>query len=217
MMRWGLIPSWANDPEIGNRMINARAESLAGKPAFRDAFRRRRCLIPADGFYERQSGAGKRRQPFFIQRADWQVMTLAGIWEQWMAPDGQSVLSCAIITIEANATVGAIHNRMSAILEPSDAQRWLDESSRPVDLLGLLRPPLADVLDAYPVDRQVNKPELDVPACIQRIEIEPPGKFGLFMMRSSSRSSCISCLNWSFSLEGRTRALMLLAAQLRAR
>jgi putative SOS response-associated peptidase YedK len=111
-MRWGLIPSWAKDPEIGNRMINARAETLAERPAFREAFRRRRCLIPADGFYEWQSGEDKRRQPFFIHRADGQVMTLAGVWDQWVAPDGQSILTCAIITIEANATVGGIHNRM---------------------------------------------------------------------------------------------------------
>jgi len=180
LMRWGLIPSWAKDPEIGNRMINARAETLAEKPAFREPFCRRRCLIPADGFYEWQSGEGNRRQPFFIHRADGQVMTLAGIWDQWMAPDGQSILSCAIITIEANATVGAIHNRMPAILEPSDTQAWLDESSRPAVLLSLFRPLSADVLEAYPVDRQVNKPKLDAPACIQRIEIEPPGKSGLF-------------------------------------
>ncbi len=180
LMRWGLIPSWAKDPGIGNRMINARAETLADKPAFREAFRRRRCLIPADGFYEWQSGEGKRRQPFFIHRADGQVMKLAGIWDQWMALDGQSILSCAIITIEANATVGAIHNRMPAILETADAQGWLDESSRPADLLSLLRPPSVDVLEVYPVDRQVNKPDLDAPACIQRIEVEPLGKSGLF-------------------------------------
>jgi putative SOS response-associated peptidase YedK len=180
MMRWGLIPSWTKDPQTGHHMINARAESLADKPAFREAFRRRRCLVPADGFYEWQNGNVKRRQPFFIQRTDGQVMTLAGIWDPWVAADGQSILSCSIITVVANATVGAIHNRMPAILEPSDADRWLDESLCPADLLSLLRPPAVDVLEAYPVDRQVNKPDEDGSACIRRIEIEPTGKLELF-------------------------------------
>jgi putative SOS response-associated peptidase YedK len=161
-------------------MINARAESLADKPAFREAFRRRRCLVPADGFYEWQSGNVKRRQPFFIQRTDGQVMALAGIWDPWVAANGQAILSCSIITVVANATVGAIHNRMPAILEPSDADRWLDESLCPADLLSLLRPPAVDVLEAYPVDRQVNKPDEDGSACIRRIEIEPTGKLELF-------------------------------------
>ena len=126
------------------------------------------------------SGNVKRRQPFFIQHTDGQVMTLAGIWDPWVAANGQSILSCSIITIEANATVGAIHNRMPAILEPSDADRWLDESLCPADLLSLLRPPAVDVLEAYPVDRQVIKPDEDGSACIQRIEIEPTGKLELF-------------------------------------
>jgi putative SOS response-associated peptidase YedK len=118
MMRWGLIPSWAKDPAIGNRMINARAESLDEKPSFRESFRHRRCLIPADGFYEWQAegGKGRSKQPYFIHRADGQIMALAGIWDNWISPDGEEVLSCAIITIDAGPDVSAIHSRMPTTL-----------------------------------------------------------------------------------------------------
>lgn len=116
MLRWGLVPSWAKDPKIGARMINARAETVATKPAFRTALRRRRCLVPADGFYEWAKSAGGTKQPHYITRRDGRPFAFAGLWESWDGPDGSSIESCTIVTTEANDLVGRIHDRMPVIL-----------------------------------------------------------------------------------------------------
>lgn len=166
---WGLIPSWAKDPAIGNRMINARAETLAEKPSFRAAFRRRRCLIPADGFYEWQQTPGqKAKTPFYIRLKSGEPFAFAGLWENWNAPDGSQVLSCAIITTAPNALMEPIHNRMPVILPPAAYDRWLEsDEQNPAALQNLLQPFPAQAMIAYPVSSLVNRPENDVAACIQ--------------------------------------------------
>jgi putative SOS response-associated peptidase YedK len=171
-VRWGLIPSWAKDPAIGNRMINARAETAADKPAFRAAMRRRRCLIPADGFYEWQH-TGSRRQPFFIRLRDDRLFAFAGLWEAWEGPEHSAVESCTILTTAANDLVRPIHDRMPVILEGADYNRWLDpaidhsETLRP--LLGPLR---SNALETYPVGVHVNRPGNEGPQCSAPAEEE---------------------------------------------
>jgi len=166
MMRWGLIPPWALDPQIGSRMINARAESLAEKPTFREPFRQRRCLVPADGFYEWQGREGKHKQPHFVHRRSGEVMAFAGIWDSWLSGDGQEIRSCAIITVDAAAALADIHNRMPAILAPSQYDLWLDPAASLEQLQVLLQPREDIDLHAYPVDRKVNAPDTDTPDCI---------------------------------------------------
>lgn len=166
---WGLIPSWAKDPEIGNRMINARAETLQEKPSFRNAFRRRRCLIPADGFYEwRQDPESKTKSPFYIRLKSGEPFAFAGLWENWNSPDGSQILSCTIITITPNELLQSIHNRMPVILPRSAYQTWLQTAAVDLDRLqALLIPYTASEMIAYPVSRLVNSPENDLPACIE--------------------------------------------------
>ena len=165
--RWGLIPSWAKDPSIGNRLINARAETLGEKPSFRAAYLRRRCLILADGFYEWQTIPGsKTKQPMYIQLATKKPFAFAGLWELWR-PDDTPILSCTIITTEPNALLAPIHNRMPVILPPDAYARWLDPAEqKPAALNDLLKPYPADLMAAYPVSRLVNSPTNDTPACI---------------------------------------------------
>jgi putative SOS response-associated peptidase YedK len=163
---WGLIPSWAKDPTIGSRLINARAETLAEKPSFRTAFSHRRCLILADGFYEWQEIPGSKiKQPFFIHLQDRRPFAFAGLWDLWHAPDASLIYSCTIITTQPNALVQPIHNRMPVILPASAYASWLDPGERsPADLNPLLVPYLAEEMRVYPVSRQVNSPAVDSPA-----------------------------------------------------
>ena len=168
---WGLIPMWAKDPSIGNRMINARAETLEEKPAFRGSLKYKRCLILADGFYEWKASEGKKaKTPFFIHMKDRKPFAFAGLWDSWNSPDGSLVKSCTIITTEPNELTNLIHNRMPVILHPRDYAKWLDPSPQtPDQLKPLLKPFPADLMDAYPVSPLVNtpandKPELVVPA-----------------------------------------------------
>ncbi len=166
LLRWGLIPSWAKDPAMGDRMINARAETASAKPAFRSAFRRRRCLLPADGFYEWQK-AGTRKQPYFVRMADGKPFALAGLWERWEGPGGP-IASCTILTTDANALLAPIHDRMPVIVAPADFERWLDPGRQdPVDLMPLARPYPADAMVAFPVRTLVNSPATDDPRCIE--------------------------------------------------
>ncbi len=168
MLRWGLIPSWAKDPEMGNRMINARAETAPEKPSFRKAFRERRCLIPADGFYEWQK-TNNGKQPFYIRMRDGSPFAFAGLWESWQDADGPTVRSCAIITTRANELVGEVHDRMPVILDPEDHDLWLDPDFDETDpLASLLKPYPADAMEAYPVSRFVNSPRNDDERCIER-------------------------------------------------
>jgi putative SOS response-associated peptidase YedK len=165
---WGLIPSWAKDPDIGNRMINARAETLAEKPAFRSAFKRRRCLILADGFYEWQQEAGKKTKiPMYIQLKNKKPFAFAGLWEIWNASDGSEIRSCTIITTQPNRLMEEIHNRMPVILAPQHYQLWLSPDEKEAgSLAALLEPYPADEMKAYPVSRLVNSPNNDQPDCI---------------------------------------------------
>ncbi|MFQ5462208.1 MAG: SOS response-associated peptidase [Phycisphaerae bacterium] len=163
--RWGLIPSWAADPAIGNRMINARSETAHAKPSFRAAFRQRRCLIPADGFFEwKKSGATKT--PHFISAADGGLLAFAGLCEAYRDGD-QTIESCTILTVEPNELLAPIHDRMPAILQPADFDAWLDPSHQAVDALrALLRPYPTSRLVVRPVDTFVNNPRNNGPRCI---------------------------------------------------
>jgi len=170
--RWGLIPGWAKDMKIGYKMINARAESIADKPAFRAAFKRRRCLIPASGFYE-WGRAETGKQPYFIRLRDGDVLAFAGLWESWTGPeDGRTVESCTIITTDANRSVGEIHNRMPAMVAPEMYDLWLAPESDRDRLLGLLQPFPDRKTVAYPVGTAVNNPQNDIPACIDTVKDE---------------------------------------------
>jgi len=172
LYKWGLIPSWSKDPSIGDRMINARSESLAEKPSFRNAFRRRRCLILADGFYEWKQNPGmKSKQPMYIRLKDNRPFAFAGLWELWSAPDGSEVRSCTIITTQPNALLEPIHNRMPVILAPEGYQLWLSpEDKQPAQLNGLLVPYPADEMIAYPVSKMVNRTEYDAPELITPVD-----------------------------------------------
>jgi putative SOS response-associated peptidase YedK len=165
---WGLIPSWAKDPEIGNRLINARAETLAEKPSFRTAFRRRRCLIPADGFYEwRQEPGQKAKTPMYIRLASGKPFAFAGLWDLWNSPDGSEIYSCTIITTTPNSFMESIHNRMPVILPEEAYSQWLETGEvAPERLQGLLRPYPAEEMTAYPVSRSVNSPANESAECI---------------------------------------------------
>jgi putative SOS response-associated peptidase YedK len=167
MLRWGLIPHWADDPGIGNRMINARGETLAEKPAFRDAFARRRCLVPADGFYEWKR-QGKHKTPFWIHSATGKPLAFAGLWARWKAPDGQWLRSFTIVTGPPNRLVEPLHDRMPVIVQPEDHDRWLHPDPLPPDALAdILRPAPEGMLALREVSPRVNSPANEGPACIE--------------------------------------------------
>jgi putative SOS response-associated peptidase YedK len=172
--RWGLVPSWAPDPSIGNRLFNARAETVVSRPAFRSAFRSRRIAIVADGYYEWQKGPSNRRQPYYFQRADGAPMAFAGLWEPWRKPgdDGEWLRTCTIITADATSDVAAIHDRMPAILESGALEVWLDPSADDEEELGvLLAPGLPGTLRYYPVGRQVGNVRNNDPELLSKVEI----------------------------------------------
>lgn len=171
MYKWGLIPSWSKDPAIGDRMINARAESLAEKPSFRNAYRRRRCLILADGFFEWKQNPGmKTKQPVYIRLKNEQPFAFAGLWELWNSPDGSEIRSCTIITTQPNSLLEPIHNRMPVILPPDAYDVWLStEDRQPAQLNELLVSYPPSEMIAYPVSRMVNSPEYDSPDIIKPV------------------------------------------------
>jgi putative SOS response-associated peptidase YedK len=167
-LRWGLVPSWAKDPSIGNRMINARSETAAEKPSFRGPFRRSRCLIPADGFYEwRKEEAGK--VPFWIHMEDQGPFTMAGLWDRWRDPHGASLETFTILTTEPNELLRPIHDRMPVILGPEDRRAWLDPRASIEGLKALLRPHPAGPMAVREVSTRVNSPTNDDRACIQAV------------------------------------------------
>jgi putative SOS response-associated peptidase YedK len=174
VLRWGLVPHWAESPKVGYRMINARAETVRERPAFRDAFERRRCLIVADGFYEWQPREHVPKQPWWISRADGTPFAFAGLWATWRPEPGVEPLrTCTIITTQANDLIRDIHARMPVIL-PADAEAaWLDAGSAPGDLQGLLAPLPAAQTARRPVGRAVNDAGYDAPDCIEAVEPEP--------------------------------------------
>ncbi len=171
MLRWGLIPSWAKDPEIGNRMINARAETVAEKPSFRSAFRRRRCLVVADGFYEWQKRPNRPKQPYYITVANGGPFGLAGLWERWSDPtEGYPVESCTIVTTMANELLEPIHSRMPVIIDSRDFDAWLDTSGNPAIAQALLAPYPVERMSAYPISTRINNIKNDDPACFDPLE-----------------------------------------------
>ena len=169
-LRWGLVPFWADDPSIGNRLINARSETIGTTPAFREAFERRRCLLVVDGFYEWQRGPGGKR-PFRIHKARGDAFTLAGLWERWKR-DGELIESCTIVTCPPNALVRPLHNRMPVIIPSERREEWLSAESPHEELLELLQPYAGHDLGAYEVSSLVNNPANDVEACIEPVQGE---------------------------------------------
>jgi len=153
-LRWGLVPRWAKDLSIGARLINARAETLAEKRAFRDALQRRRCLVPADGFYEWKAGPGGSKQPMHIGMASGAPFAFAGLYDRWLTPEGDALDTCTIVTTRANAQLAALHDRMPVIIAPESYERWLDIAADPIG--DLLLPFPADALTWYPVSTRVN-------------------------------------------------------------
>ena len=170
MLRWGLVPHWAKDPSVGTKMINARAETLLERPSYREAFRRRRCLIVADGFYEWQQAPGK--QPYWIHPADGGMLTFAGLWESWTGTSGEVVESCTIVTTTANGALAGIHHRMPVIVPERDRARWLDVAVPVEQVADLLRPSPDDLLVATPVSRRVNSAANDGPECLAGPELD---------------------------------------------
>jgi putative SOS response-associated peptidase YedK len=169
--KWGLIPFWSKDPEIGNRMINARSETAAEKPSFRKAFKSQRCLIPADGFYEWKKMDEGPKQPYYFQMVDKKPFALAGIWDKWKNPEGGIIESCSILTTEPNAVVKPVHKRMPVIINPKKFDFWLDPTTEKIDdLKELMKPYDAKVIEAYPVDRYVNSPQNKGEKCIEKFQ-----------------------------------------------
>jgi putative SOS response-associated peptidase YedK len=171
VMRWGLIPSWAKDPTIGSRLINARGETVHEKPSFRSAFKRRRCLIVADGFYEWQQQASGPKVPMYITLRDHRPFGFAGLWERWTEPESGEVLTtCTIVTTTPNDLMAPIHNRMPVILPRDAYAAWLDPAQEGGEQVRrLLRPYPAEQMIAYPVSRKVNSPANDSPDLIERV------------------------------------------------
>ena len=166
LLRWGLIPSWSKDPSIGNRLINARAETVREKPSFRGAFRRHRCLIPANGFYEWQRQE-HGKQPYFVRMRDERLFSFAGLWDRWESPDKGVIETCTILTTAANAVLAPLHDRMPVILPPGEYDRWLDPALKDLDSLApLLVPFPPEEMLAFPVSLRVNTPSVDDEKCI---------------------------------------------------
>ncbi|WP_256478610.1 SOS response-associated peptidase [Chroococcidiopsis sp. CCMEE 29] len=166
MLRWGLIPAWAKDPAMGARLINARAETVTEKPSFRSAFRHRRCLVIADGFYEWQRQNGKK-QPFYFRMHNAQPFAFAGLWERWQDPNGEIVETCTILTTDANELLRPIHDRMPVILDPKDYDLWLDPAvENSESLQQILHPYSSEAMTSYAVSTKVNNPGNDTPECI---------------------------------------------------
>ena len=169
---WGLIPFWAKDPKIGNRLINARAETLAEKPSFRGSFKYKRCLVLADGFYEwRKEPGTKTKTPMYLRMNNQEPFAFAGLWDIWNSSDGSEIRTFTIITTEPNQLVGKIHNRMPVILPQIAYRQWLQEGENDPSLLkSFLQPYPAEDMEAYPVSRYVNSPQNDSPECIIHTE-----------------------------------------------
>lgn len=171
MLRWGLIPSWTKDTKIGNQCINAKAETVAEKPAFQAAFKKRRCLVVATGFYEWQV-QGRTKQPMWIGLQSKQPFAFAGLWEHWTPAEGEPLETCTIITTEPNDLMASIHNRMPVILAPTSYGQWLDPAFQNIEpLKALLRSYLSEELTAYPVSTLVNNPRHDAPQCLEQVSV----------------------------------------------
>lgn len=169
MRRWGLVPAWAKDQKIGNRLINARAETVAENPSFRSALRRRRCLIPADGFYE-WAGSKGSKHPYFIGFERRALFGFAGLWERWTPPEGEPLESCSLLTTAATENLRALHDRMPVIVDPVDYGLWLDPDVGQPDLLSpVIDRNLGSALAFYPISKRVNDVRHDDPRCLDAI------------------------------------------------
>ena len=171
MMRWGLVPSWAKDPAIGNRMINARSETLAEKPSFRAAYRKRRCLVVADGFYEWKKNNDGSKTPMYVRLRNGGLFGMAGLWERWKAPEtGGVITTCTIITTEPNNIMRPLHHRMAVVLDRTDYNQWLDpQFGDTAYLQHLLQPYPGDDMIAYAVSPRVNNSRHDGPDLVNPI------------------------------------------------
>lgn len=168
-LKWGLIPPWVEDTKIGYKMINARAETLAEKPSYRNAYRSKRCLVVADSFYEWKRGDQNQKTPMRIKLKTDDLFAMAGLWEKWTSPDGQSIFSCTVVTTTANELVHDIHERMPVILKPNDEKVWLNPKSNAKELNHLLKPLDKELMEAYEVSSLVNSPKNNSVELIQKI------------------------------------------------
>jgi putative SOS response-associated peptidase YedK len=174
--RWGLGPSWAKDPKIGNRMINARSETVAQKPSFKAAFKNRRCLVPVDGFFEWKH-AERYKLPYFIHHRSQRPFSLAGLWETWKNPEGSPLCTFTIITTDANTALRTLHDRMPVVIPPEKRRLWLDPAADTHELSALLRPCDSSELLFYEVSRMVNSPNNNSPQCIVPVESDSADAF----------------------------------------
>lgn len=167
LLRWGLIPSWASDPTIGNKLLNARCETAAEKPSFRSAFKQRRCLIPASAFYEWQKLSARSKQPYCIRPRDGGLFALAGLWEKWNNQHGEVVESCTILTTESNELMCPIHDRMPVILDSAGESAWLDQHCSADTLRSLFVPFASERMEVYPVGAWVSNARHEGPRCLE--------------------------------------------------
>lgn len=175
LLRWGLVPHWAKDETIARKLINARSETVGEKPSFRSAYQRRRCIVPASGFYEWQPVAGQKwKQPWFFQARDGQLLGMGGLWESWQSPDGVIVRSFCIVTTAANDLMRPIHDRMPVLVARADWKLWLDPQADPAQVAGLLAPAGGEVLTAWPVSRRLSTAREDGPELIAPVSDEAP-------------------------------------------
>ncbi|MDB4908636.1 MAG: hypothetical protein JWO05_3420 [Gemmatimonadetes bacterium] len=167
-LKWGLVPFWAKEPSIGNRLVNARCEGAADKPAFRDAMKRRRCLFVVDGFYEWRKNASGPKTPFYFHREDGAPFTLGGLYERWLTPGGEPLDTCVVLTTAPNALMQPVHERMPVIVRPEDQDRWLDPDLRdPAQLGDIVAPSDPNGFAAHAVSRRVNIPSADDASLIE--------------------------------------------------
>jgi putative SOS response-associated peptidase YedK len=180
LMRWGLIPSWAKDISGAAGMINARSETASTKPAFRDPMKFRRCMVPADGFYEWRR-TGTQKQPFCFEVNDGELFAFAGLWDRWRDPSGQWIRSCSILTTTPNAVTSTVHDRMPVILDPDSYDLWLDPGMQDVaTVCDLLKPYEARLMRCYPVSARVNHVNNDDAECAEPVELKAPPQGQLF-------------------------------------
>lgn len=179
LLRWGLIPSWATDPNIAFKTINARSETVTTTASFREPFRSQRCLIPADGFYEWHRN-GKSKQPYCFEVGESEIFTFAGLWDRWTDPRGEAIETCTILTTTSNTLLSDIHDRMPVILNPVDYDSWLNPSERDMSSSLRMLVPYAGSMRRYPVSTRVNQVQNDDPECAKPIEPELPPQGLLF-------------------------------------
>ena len=170
-MKWGLIPHWAKDPSIGNKLINARADTVHEKPSFRESLRKSRCLIPATGFFEWVTAKGeKRKHPMYIFLIDEKIFSFAGLWSTWKSPQGSNILTYTILTTESNEFMKKLHHRMPVILERQHEDKWLNETLlNQEEMREILKPYSSQEMEAYEVSPVANSPKNDSPECIEKV------------------------------------------------